>query len=147
MSTDSTTTGSLLFFLAYQGFALLLWLWAAATALQNVREHDGAHRLWTLLAAVAMPIVFAGHLVAHHGGPRALLWIELLVPVTAFLTTFANVATLHTQGFLLKVVHLPVFAFNAILTGVYTLRVLQSWVGLDVGNLGTSLVVGHCLLH
>ena len=46
----------------------------------------------------------------------------LLVPVTAFLATFANVATLHNQGFLLKVVLLAVFAFNAILTGVYTLH-------------------------
>lgn len=137
-------TGSLLFFLAYQGFALLLCVWAAVTALENVREHDGAHRAWTLLAAVATPLVFAGHLVAHHGGPPGLLFVELLVPACAFAVTFVNVATLHGQGLLLKLVHFPVFAWNAAITGIYALRILQSWLGVD---LGASLVLGHGMLQ
>lgn len=140
-------TGSLLLYLAYQGFALLLCLWAALSAMQNVREHDPLHRAWTLLAAFALPLAFGTALAAHLGGPRSLLWAEMLLPLVAFAITFVNVVTVHSQGFLLKLVHVPVFAFNAALTGIYTLRVLQDWLGLDLGIFGGSILHGHGLLQ
>lgn len=140
-------TGSLLLYLAYQGFALLLCIWAAASALQNVREHDPLHRAWTMLAALALPAVFGTALLAHLGGPSEFLWAEMLLPVVAFATTFVNVVTLHSQGVLLKMIHLPVFAWNGALTGIYTLRVLQDWLGLDLGVFGGSILHGHGLLQ
>ncbi len=140
-------TGSLLLYLAYQGFAALLCLWAACSALQNVREHDPLHRVWTLLAALALPLVFGAVMYGHLAGPRTLLWAELLLPVVAFATTFVNVVTLHSQGFALKLVHLPVFVLNAALTGIYTLRVLQDWLGIDLGIFGGSILHGHGLLQ
>jgi hypothetical protein len=140
-------TGALFLYLAYQGFALLLCLWAACSALHNVREHDPLHRVWTLLAALALPAVFGSVLYAHLLGPRELLWAELLLPVVAFATTFVNVVTLHSQGLMLKLVHAPVFVLNATLTGIYTLRVLQDWLGLDLGIFGASILHGHGLLQ
>lgn len=140
-------TGSLLLYLAYQGFALLLCLWAAMSALQNVREHDPLHRAWTLLAALMLPLTFGAAIYGHLGGPRQLMWAEMLLPLVAFATTFVNVVTLHSQGFLLKLVHLPVLTFNAALTGMYTLRVLQDWMGLDLGIFGGSILHGHGLLQ
>lgn len=140
-------TGSLLLYLAYQGFALLLCLWAATSAMQNVREHDPLHRLWTLFAALALPLVFGTVAWAHHGGPRELLLAEALLPLVAFATTFVNVVTLHEQGVLLKLVHLPVFVWNATLTGIYALRVLQDWIGIDLGIFGGSILHGHGLLQ
>ncbi|MEZ5962340.1 MAG: hypothetical protein R3F56_00710 [Planctomycetota bacterium] len=140
-------TGSLLLYLAYQGFALLLCLWAAVSALHDVREHDPLHRIWTLLAALALPLSFGAALYGHLGGPRQLLWAELALPLVAFATTFVNVVTLHSQGLLLKLVHLPVFTFNAALTGIYALRALQDWFGVDLGIFGGSILHGHGLLQ
>jgi len=143
----TTMTGPLLLYLAYQGFALVLCLWAVVTAVQDLREHDPFHRYWTLFTALALPLVFGAVLCAHLGGPRELAWAELLVPLVAFGTTFVNVVTLHSQGLLLKLLHLPLFTFNAALTGVYTLRVLQDWFGLDLGIFGGSILHGHGLLQ
>jgi hypothetical protein len=140
-------TGALLLYLAYQGFALLLCLWAACSAVQNLREHDPLHRIWTLLAALSLPLVFGTVLYARLAGRPELMWVEVALPVVAFATTFVNVVTLHSQGVLLKLVHTPVFVLNAALTGIFTLRVLQDWIGLDLGIFGGSILHGYGLLQ
>ena len=90
-------TGSLLLYLTYQGFALLLCLWAACSTMQDRREHDPLHRVWTLLAAVSLPLGFGLALGGRLGGPPQLLWIEIALPFIAFATTFTAMVVIATS--------------------------------------------------
>ena len=57
-------------------------------------------------------------------------------------SNMCNVTTLANKGFWIKAVHLPVFFFNALLAGVYAVRMAQDQLGLEFGTWGTAITGG-----
>jgi hypothetical protein len=135
-----------LLFVLFSAVAVAMCLWTAVSALRGIPEHDKSHRAWTLAAASLLPPVTA--LTAF--GP----WLELpgtrpliaILPVLIVAGTWSNAMTLRDQGLLRNTLHLPVFAFNTGLAGLYAVRAAQDLSGADLGTWGTAITGGHALL-
>jgi hypothetical protein len=132
---------SLVLYVLLGSFGIGLCLWAAISAVVPVAEHRGAHRFWTLVAALLLPAVTAPLVL---GDPTGTIpspgMLVVALPSLALLCAWSNTVTLRAQGFGLRLLHLPVQAWNALLAGLYTLLVLQELYGLDVGTGAATLV-------
>ena len=140
-------TLSLVLWLVLGGFAVLLCLWAAATAALRVDEHDTVHRGWTFLAGTLLPPAMLAVAFAAGMDRTLLTAATAALPVLVIAGTWSNVMTLKDQVLVLKLLHLPVLAFNAALAGIYGVRALQELCGIDLGTWGTTITTGHALLQ
>ncbi len=136
-------SAALLLFGLYTGFAVLCSLWAAATAAMKVREHTAAHRAWTFLAATLLPPVTVLAAIGDMLGHPELRPLIALLPVLTIAAIWSSVMTLRDQGLWRKGLHLPVFALNALLGGIYAVRAVQEISGEDLGLAGTALTAAH----
>lgn len=140
-------TPSLVLYLALTAATLALCLWAAGTALARGEGHGGSHRAWTLLTAVLLPLVALATALAATPGYGDWMPAAAALPVLVIAATWANATTLRRQSWWLRILHLPVFAFNASLAGIYTVRVVQDLSGIDLGDWGTAITAGHAALQ
>lgn len=140
-------TTSLVLFLALTFCTVALCLWTAWTALRRSEPAQALHRATTLTTAGLLPAVT---LVTTFGLVHDARWavaVGSLLPVLAITAAWCNFTTLLHQGFLLKVLHLPLFLFNALLAGIYAVRVSQDLFGIDLGTWGSAVTAGHALLQ
>ncbi|MFO1052821.1 MAG: hypothetical protein U1F36_11455 [Planctomycetota bacterium] len=138
---------SFLFWLAYQGCALVLALWAAGSAIFHGGHHGGSHRAWTLLAALLLPACLA---MAALATPLHRPEFELagaLVPVLVIAAAWSNTLTVSRTGRGVRILHAPIALWNAALVAIYLVRGLQQIGGQDCGDLGAALVCGHAMMQ
>ena len=140
-------SSALLLYLLFHAIAVTMCLWAAASAARRIEEHGRSHRLWTFAAATLLPPVTAACVFAMPLDQPLLRLAIAVLPLLVLAATWSNVMTLRDQGVLLKILHLPLFAFNTTLIGLYTVRALQDLGGVDLGDWGTALTGGHTLLQ
>jgi hypothetical protein len=135
---------SLLLFGICNGIALLSCLWAITTAALPAVEHSGRHRAVTLLAGIVAPCaILALAITIGRGGPLALVAVAALAPIAIAAGIWSSLITLRHQGLGLKVLYLPLLAWNSLLAGVYGIRVLQDTIGTDLGSFGSAVVAAH----
>ncbi len=134
-------------FMLLTGFGLALCIWTSATAATRVTEHSGTHRAWTFVAATLLPPATACAALSAVFGRPELQPIIVLLPILIIAGTWANMMTLRDQGLHLKLLHLPVIAFNTCLAGIYAVRAGQELSGFDLGTWGTAITGGHSLLQ
>ncbi|MHC4815969.1 MAG: hypothetical protein ACYTGW_22165 [Planctomycetota bacterium] len=140
-------TSSVLIYLAITLVAAVLCLWTGASAAPKVREHGSSHRLVTSIGATLLLPAAAVAMLATPLGYPVLTWGTFLLPVAVLCGTWSNVMTLRDQGWLLKLLHLPIFLLNTTLLGLYTLRVSQDFLGQDLGTWGSALTIAHVTLQ
>jgi hypothetical protein len=136
-----------LLFLVITAFCLTLSLWAAASAAMRIAEHGGTHRAWTMVAATLLPPAAAAAALGPIMGWPQLQPVIVVVPILILAGTWSNMMTLRDQGLQLKLLHMPVLAFNASLAGIYSVRAVQELAGFDLGTWGTAITGGHSLLQ
>lgn len=127
--------------------AALLCIWACGSAVPKVREHDRSHRLWTLLGAALLLPTFAAATLANPLGCPELAYGAVLLPAVVVCNTWSNMITLRDQSPLLKVLHLPTLFLNATLVGLYSVRIVQDFLGEDIGTWGGALTLAHLALQ
>ncbi len=127
--------------------AALLCLWTGVSAAPRIREHRGSHRLVTGIGAtLLLPAAGAPALATALGFPE-LAYGTILLPVAVMCCTWSNVITMRDQGWSLKLLHLPTFLFNTLLLGLYTVRVVQDFLGQDLGTWGGAVTIAHVSLQ
>ncbi len=136
-----------LLFLVTTAFCLALCIWTAASAALRVAEHGGTHRAWTLVAATLLPPAAAAAALGPLLGWPELQPLIILLPILIIAGTWSNMMTLRDQGLHLRLMHLPVLAFNASLAGIYSVRCVQELAGFDLGTWGTAITGGHAILQ
>lgn len=147
MADEIRVTTPHLLFLAMTGFTALLCMWAAVSALTGSREMRLLHRVWALTTAVLLPPVTLAAALAMKLDVSWLVAVAALLPLLVLTAAWCNVTTVQEQSFAIKLLHVPVFLFNALLAGIYAVRATQDQFGFDLGTWGTAVTGGHALLQ
>jgi len=140
-------TPSMLIYWIVTLVAVLLCIWTAGSAVPRVREHDGLHRLVTLVGAALLLPIFAVATLAVPLGHPEFGYGAILLPTVVVCTTWSNLMTLRDQRWLIKILHVPTLFFNATLVGLYSVRVIQDFLGEDLGTWGSALTIAHVTLQ
>ena len=140
-------TLSLFLYLVLAGHCTILCLWTAGSAALRVPEHGGAHRFWAFLSASLLPPAVAATVLGVALGHDLLTPLGILLPVLVLAATWANAVTLRGQGIGLRLLYFPVFAFNTLLVGIYTVRIAQDLCGADLTVFGTAITGAYGLLQ
>lgn len=134
---------SILNYLIVTLVAVALCIWAAGSAVPRVQEHEPRHRLWTLIGAALLLPTFAAAVLSVPLGQPMLAYGAILLPAVVVCGTWSNIMTLRDQHLALKILHLPIFLFNAALVGLYAVRVTQDFLAEDLGTWGSALTLAH----
>ncbi len=140
-------TLSLFLYLLLGGLCTILCLWTAGSAALRVPEHGGGHRFWAFLSASLLPPAVAATVLGVALGHDLLTPLGILLPVLVLAGTWANAVTLRGQSVALRLLHFPVFAFNTLLVGIYTVRIAQDLCGADLTVFGTAVTGAYGLLQ
>ena len=140
-------TLSLFLYLLLGGFCTVLSLWTAASAAIRAPENHVSHRFWAFVAASLLPPAIAASVLGVALGQDFITPIAITLPVLVLAGTWANTITLRDQGIGLRLLHLPVFVFNTLLVGIYTVRIVQDLCGADLTVFGTAVTGAYGLLQ
>lgn len=140
-------SSALLLYLLYSGLAVALCVWTALLAAQPIEEHKPMHRGLTLLPALLLPPAVGIATLAWPFGRPELLLALLAVPPLALAAEVSAGMTLSGQNILVRLLHVPVAAWNATLVVIYLLRAGLELGGTDVSTEMAALVNAHAHLQ
>ena len=140
-------TLSLALYLLLGALCTIFCFTTAASAAIRVPEHRRKHRLWAFLAGSLLPLTVAGTVLGTALGYRVLTPLGFVLPGLVLVGTWANMVTMRRQSIGVRLLHLPVFAFNTLLLGIYAVRLAQDLCGADLTVYGAAVTAGYGLLQ
>lgn len=135
------------FFWAYTILAFSMAQYAATLALTNRQHLGGRQFLVIALTALLLLPAFGATALGSLPGWGPLLALSPLLPMLCLAAIWSNIKTLKQASAGLMLLLVPISIWNLLLVVLYTLRIVATLGGMDLGHSMSSLLTGFALVQ